>query len=362
MRGLLRRAPWRTYFAVLAALAATRAALPHAVLAYVHSVFDGDGTYEARIGDLDLNLWRGSYELEHVALYREGRAGADEPLLECARIDLSIDWRELLDGVLRNSTVLHRPVLRVRLAEEDEDSQTGTEEPWRERLEALFPFRIDRLAVRDAELHYERVVGERTVDLYIEDFYLEALNLSNVADPDGSMDASLEAAGRPFGTAELEARMQFAPLASEPRLELAAQALGVRLPDLNDYLQDFLGVDAEAGEVDVFLELELVAQQLDGYVKTFVDGAQVLSMEEIDGPLDTVELAWEGIVSLLAELLENPSTGRIAARVPMSGDFSGVETDAWSSFVSVLGHAFLEALRPALDGSIVGRRATEESF
>jgi hypothetical protein len=357
--------PWRTYVAVLALLVLLRAALPHLLLAYVDWVLDGTERFEADIGDLDLNLWRGAYEVENLVLHKESRDPEVAPFLECARLDLAVSWAALVRGDLVTDTVLHRPILRIRVGDRGEHgSQTGEDASWRDRLQALTPLGIDRFAVRDGEVHYAHRFREDgdEVDFYIDDLYLEAIHLTDAGDAKTGRKAEIEVAGRPFGTGELEGVARFDPLADPLDLELRAQAIRIHLPDLNDWILARFSADAEEGELALYSEVVLAGDRVEGYLKVFVEHPKVFDMEEIDDLGDMGELLWEGAVSLTAELLEHPTRDRIATRVPLSGDLSDVDTERWVMVVELLQNAFIEGLRPALDhSSRLGRRANEGS-
>src|SRR5690606_10275346 len=60
--------------AALAALIVVRALLPGAIQRYVNHVLDRSETHRGRIGDVDLHLLRGAYEIEDVEIFERGGA------------------------------------------------------------------------------------------------------------------------------------------------------------------------------------------------------------------------------------------------------------------------------------------------
>jgi hypothetical protein len=131
------------------------------------------------------------------------------------RLDLSLTWAGCAHGKLVGEAVLHHPVVSFVAGETQAESQTGEGPSWASRLDALFPFRIERFVLRDGEVRFKSEKTDPPVDLYVDDLYLEAHNLTNVRGKGagGLLPAEVEAAGRPFGTGELEARLRFDPLA-----------------------------------------------------------------------------------------------------------------------------------------------------
>jgi hypothetical protein len=349
-----RRAQFLRWFAlVFAALLGVRMLLPIGLRAYVNRVLDGMPGYEGRIGKLDLNLWRGAYEIEELALLRSGGAHP-EPFLEVQRLDLSLTWAGLAHGKLVGEAVLHHPVVSFVAGETQAESQTGEGPSWASRLDALFPFRIERFVLRDGEVRFKSEKTDPPVDLYVDDLYLEAHNLTNVRGKGagGLLPAEVEAAGRPFGTGELEARLRFDPLAERPRFELDAAVRAVRLADLNDFLQAYGKVDAERGTFEMYTEFAASDGEVEGYVKTLFEDVQLLSLDEIDGPGDAMEAFWEGLVELGAQLFKNQPRDRLAAYIPLRGRTDDVNADLITTVGSLLRNAFVVALRPAIEESI----------
>lgn len=343
----------RTYVCVLALLVAVRALLPFGLRAYVNRVLDATESYEGSIGDVDVDLWRGAYDVEGIVLVKPG-SDADEPFLRVQRLDVEVEWPALLRGRVVAEATLHHPVVTFLSARSEEGSQTGEEPSWIERLDALLPFGLERFVIRDGEVRYVAETTDPPVDLYMTDVYLEALNLANVRgkDEEEVLIAQVEAAGRPFGTGEFEARLRMDPLAEPARFELDASLAKVRLIDLNDFLRAYGSVDAEGGTFEMYSELAASDGTVEGYVKTLFEDVQLLSFREIDGPEDALEAFWEGLLAVGSELFENQPRDRLATRVPLRGRIADVRTEPLTVLGNLLRNAFIAALRPAIDESI----------
>lgn len=356
-----RRRRWRflrLFAIVFAALLLVRALLPIGVRAYVNRVLARAENYQGDIGDLDLNLWRGAYEIEQPRFFKIV-GGKPEPLLEMKRLDLSVQWGALLHGRIVAEATLHHPIANFVLAASKVEQQTGEEASWGKRLEELVPFHINRLVVRDGEVRMRAENTDPPVDAYMTDVYVEALNIANVRDePPGedgqreALPAEVEAAGRPFGTGEFELRLRFDPLADPLRFDLDASLRDLQVIDLNDFLTAYGSVDAEAGTLSVFAEFAGSEGRTEGYVKTLFDGLQVARFGEIAGPVDALEALWEGLVAVAAEVLENQPHDRLATRIPLRSSGTGASTDLLATIGSLLRNAFLAALGPAIDDSI----------
>ena len=343
----------RTFAVVFVLLLALRLALPSLVHRYVSNVLDDTEGYTGTVESLDLNLWRGAYELTDVALYREG-GSFERPFVTIERADLSVQWAALLRGRIVSEVVLYQPKVEFVSEASGPDAQTGEEARWGENISKLVPFRIDRFVMRDVEVRFTHRGIDPPVDLFLTDGFLEILNLTNQRLPGAEQGymAEAEAAGRPFGTGEFEARLRFDPLAEQPRFELDAVLRGIEMIELNDFLQAYGNVDAEGGTLEVFTEFAASDGRVEGYVKTLIEDLELVQLNEIDNPVDALQTLWEGFVALGAELLENQPRNRLAVRIPLQGELGATQTDLVAIVASLLRNAFVAALRPAIDESI----------
>ena len=343
----------RTFVVVFVLLGALRLALPSIVKHYASKVLDETEGYSGRVGGIDLNLWRGAYELTDVAIWREGGT-FEQPFVKVERADLSVQWAQLLRGRVVGEVVLHQPKVEFVSETSGAEAQTGKGARWSERIGKLVPFRIDRFVVRDGEVRFTHHGVTPPVDLFMTDFFLEILNLTNERAPDAEQGflTEAEAAGRPFGTGEFEARLRFDLLAQQPRFELDAVLRKIQMTELNDFLQTYGKVDAEGGTLEVYTEFAASGGEVEGYVKTLIEGLKLLNWKEVENPADAVQTLWEAFVALGAELLENQPHDRLAVRVPLRGKFGAAQTDLVSTVGSLLRNAFIAALRPAIDESV----------
>lgn len=341
----------RLFLALAAILLAVRLALPCALRRHVVQVLNEVPGYRASIEDLDLNLWRGAYEIEGLVL-DQVRGGQPARFLQVRLVDLSLEWLALAHGRVVGEIVLHQPVLQATLSRDQQEAETGTQPSWPQYVSQLFPFRLNRFTARDAELHLQSLTTEPEVDLFMSDLYLEVLNLTNVSASSDPLVAVAEAAGRPLGIGEFEARLRFDPLADPLRFDLDAELRKIPVVLLNDFLQAYGNVDAEQGVFSASAEFAVSEGRVEGYVKTLFEDLALLSFDEVEDPGDALELLWEGLLGLASEVLENQAHDRLATKVPLRGELGETRADLLSLVVNLLRNALVAALRPAIDDSI----------
>lgn len=326
-----------------------RIALPYVLEGYVNRVLDRTEGYSGHVEDVDLALFRGAYAIEGVELTDAG-ADVPVPIFSAPRIDLSIEWGPLLGGELVGEIVLRQPVVNLVAAPVEEEEQLGDRPHWTERVQELFPVQVNRFVVEGGRLHLRNDHSEPEVDVALRDVEIVARNLSNVRDRTRERAATAEARATVFDSGTVQAELRIDPLARHPDFALDAQAEGIDLTRLNDFLRAYLGVDAQRGTLSVYSEIDAAGGRFDGYVKPLVENLDVLHLAkegDDQGPLETV---WEAATGAAAELLEAQGPGRQAAQVPVQGRFERPDIGLFEALESVLRNAFVEALRPGLAG------------
>jgi hypothetical protein len=338
----------RGLLALVAVLVVVRALLPPLVQSYVNKTLNSIPEYSGQVGDIDLNLWRGAYEIEDVSLVKTNGT-VPVPLFSSPKVDLSVEWRPLLKGKVVGEIELLQPEINFVSAPTAEGKQGGVDASWIDRVKELFPLKLDRVTVHQGSVHYRDFHSSPKVSLDLEELEGVATNLTNRETPGVELPATVNArAALPGGGSfRLDARM--APLAEEPTFTLDAAVENVSLPALNDFLKAYGNVDAEAGTFSAYTELAAKDGAFDGYVKPLFKDVQVAKAREDESFPRRV---WEGLVQLAAKVLENPEKERVATRVPLRGRFDKPEPDLWATIGGLIRNAYIQALVPGIEGSI----------
>lgn len=337
----------------LAALAlllfAARAALPLVLERYVDRTLDSLPGYRGSIKEVDVKLWRGAYQIKEAKLEKsDGETYA--PFFFAQTIDVSVAWKELLQGALRAEITLERPALNFVQGPTEETSQTKVDSRWQDRVTQLVPLRIDRFKINDGLITYRNHERKPPIDVALREVNLTALNLTNADRGGEELPASVEGAAKAFDSTVLNLKLRAAPLAEQPTFDLDASLRGLRLTDANDFLRAFTGFDAEGGVFDLYLEAAASGGTVKGYVKPMFKDLKLIAWNDSKkGPLKFLK---EALAAAAGELLENQPKDSLAARVPLEGKIDDPKAGLWPAVTSVLRNAFVEALRPGVEGSI----------
>lgn len=329
-------------------LFAARAALPMAVEHYVNRTLDSLPGYRGSIKEVDIKLWRGAYQIREAKLEKaDGETYA--PFFYADTIDISVAWKELLQGALRAEIELQGPALNFVKGPTEETSQTKVDSRWQDRVDELVPLRIDRFELKGGMITYRDTERTPPIDVALRDVNLTALNLTNADRSSEELPASIEGTAKALDAA-LRLKMRVAPLADSPTFDLDASLRGLKLVDVNDFLRAYTGLDAEGGVLDLYVEAAASEGTVKGYVKPMFKNLKLIAWNDSKkGPLKFLK---EAIAAATGELLENQPKDRIAARIPLQGKIDEPKAGIWPAALSVLRNAFIQALRPGVEGAV----------
>lgn len=348
---LIRRPVFWAVLIVVLVLIGARAALPGLVTDYANRKLSEIPGYQARIEDVDLHLWRGAYTIHGTTIERVEEKRR-VPVLSAPRVELSLEWRELLRGALVGQIEFHRPSINV-LAGPVKKEEARTADDIVERFRELLPVRVNRFAIVDGDLHFRNYAAEPDVDLYLHEINLVARNLTNSARISDTLAATVSADGRAMQSGRFELNMRLDPFARAPTYELAFALKELRLPELNRYLRHYLAVEARDGRLSLYAESRAREGRFRGYVKPFVKDLDVLEVKEEKSLGEAIKGFF---VKLVANVFENKPEEQLATKIEFSGEFENPETSVWEAATTFLRNAFVQALRPGLEGSVAPGR------
>ena len=341
-----RKMRWLLGIAVV--LVIVRALLPTLVQRYVNKTLNSIPEYSGHVGDVDLNLWRGAYEIEDVSLVKSS-GKVPVPLFSSPKVDLSVEWRQLWKGKFVGEIELQEPEINFVSAPTAEGKQGSVDASWIDRVKDLFPLKLNRVTVHEGSVHYRDFHSSPKVNLDLKEVEGVATNLTNRPTPGIELPAAVHANGDMPGGGTFLLDAKLAPLAEEPTFSIDASAEKVGLPALNDFLKAYGNVDAEAGTFSAYAEFAAKDGAFDGYVKPLFKDIQVARWRQDES---FVRRVWEGIVQLAAKILENPDKERVATRIPLHGRFDKPQPDLWATIGGLLRNAYIQALVPGIEGSI----------
>jgi hypothetical protein len=337
---------------VVAVLLAVRLALPSVVKDYVNRKLATLDSYEGRVGDIDIHLWRGAYSIDGIEISKKG-AKRPVPFFAADRVDLSVEWGSLAHGRIVSEAEFYGPELNLVQGKGKGDTQLGSEENWNRRLEELFPFKFNTIRVYDGEVRF-LAPGIQTNDA-ITARHVEGVvsNLTNVVESGKETFADFRITGDVLDGAPARVSGSVDAFAQQPTFDVNMEVKKVKLPKVNPWLREYIKADAEAGDFELYMELAAADGKFKGYAKPIMENVDIYRSGEPEK--NPIKRLWESFLDFAANVLENPEEDQVAARIPFTGTIENPETSLFATISSVLRNAFVSAFARSLEGSITLR-------
>ncbi len=346
-RGISKK--WIIVAGIIFLLIILRLILPFIVLHYANQSLKKLDGYYGNISDIDISLYRGAYQIDHIYINKVDTANGNRiPFFDADLIDLSVEWRALLDGRFVGELIFHQPTLIFTedKAEPKEVQKDTTN--FKEVLDDLMPLKINRFEIINGSIHYKDLKAKPKVDVKMDKVHVIALNLSSVRDT-SLLPATIKGNANVYnGTFDVNIKLD--PLADDPTFDLNAELKNASLPDFNDFFKSYAKIDVNKGTFGLYTEIAAKDRAFVGYVKPVIKDIDIVGQE--DRKDDVLRKIWEGFVGAVGQVLENKKKEQIAAKVPIKGSFDDTTVGVWYAISTVLQNAFIQALYPALDYQI----------
>jgi hypothetical protein len=335
---------------VVVLLVLFRLALPFLIKSYVNRQLDKAPDYDGYVRTIDVHLWRGAYQIQDVAIFKTS-GGVTAPLFAAKTVDLSIQWKELFHGAVAGEVVFDQPRINFVHGPTPEQSQSGTNANWDKTLESLFPFQLNRVEIKEGQVHFQNEHSTPPVDIFVDALFAVATNLNNTRDLRMELPAGLVAHGKTLGGGEVNVEIHLNPLAPTPTFEVDAQLTNVTLVALNDFLQAYGKFDVKRGTFGLYTSVAAKEGSYEGYFKVLFENLDIFDWEK-DRKKNPLKGIWQAIVATLTTAFKNQPKDRLALKVPVSGSFTNTDVHVWTAVGTLLRNAFIQALVPRLDEKV----------
>lgn len=325
---------------LIIALIAGRIYLPFWVTDYVNKTLDNIPGYSGSISDVDIALFRGAYVIHDLKLNKKVK-DIPVPFLDIEQTDLSLQWGALFRGEVVGDATLTRPTINFAVGKSGATSQTGIETDWTVPIKELMPLDINWVEINQGKVTYKNFSTSPNIDLYITNLYLKATNIRNIEDKNSPLPSNLTVTGKSIGGGDLVIDGKLNILKKIPDMDFTGKLENVNLPALNNYARAFMAIDFNAGNFDLYTDLNIKDGHVSGFVKPLLRNIDLIDIEkEQPNPLN---LIWESIVSVVLEIFSNQPKDQVATQIQLEGTIDNPQTDFWSTVGGILHNAFVKA-------------------
>lgn len=333
--------------AIVLLLIVVRVTLPFVVANYVNRKLNEAKDYGGQIRTVRMQLWRGGYQIEQIKIFKKTGA-VKTPLFSADELDLSIEWSELFHGAVVGKVILRKPQINFVSGPTEAQTQSGKNEGWDKMLESLFPFDLNRLDIKNGEVHFQNQYSKPPVDIYLSKIEATATNLNNTRGLTQKLPSGVVVSGSTIGGGQLDLQLKLNLLKAAPTYELTCSLTNVDLVSLNSFLRAYGDFDVAHGTFALFTSVAGEGGKYDGYFKVFFGNLDVFEWKK-DKSKSALGIFWQAIVGGVATVFKNHPKDQLATKVPISGTDASSSVGVWTATATVLQNAFIHALLPKVD-------------
>lgn len=328
-------------------LIAARVAAPCVIVKYVNKTLCGDiAGYCGKIEDVDLCLIRGAYVIEGIAL-KQVENDIQTPFVAIDEVDISIQWKALLQGAIVAEIEFIKPVINV-VKTKGEEVQAGQGADWRQVVKDLVPLSINRLAVIDGKVSYKEPDADPKVDIYLDNIDVIVTNLNNSANEEGKLVSDLELSAFALNHAFISADGAIDPFNKNGSFDINLQLSELEIKTFNDYIKKAINVDVQEGTFDLYTEMKAKDGQLSGYAKPLIKNLNFLELPE-EKENNFFNKIWEGVLDITVNVLQNnKEEEQVASNIVINGSLQKPAVEIFTSIRYLFRNAFIEGLKPKL--------------
>ncbi len=343
---------WRTLGIILLVLvvigAVGRALLPWGIRNYVNRTLDRNTLYSGRIGPVHVHLLRGAYSIENIRISKT-TGTIPVPFFAARQVDFAVQWDALVHGRVVARILMDEPQLNFVDSSDASTSQTGAGGDWSQMVRDLFPFRINRLVIRNGSVHFRTFNADTPVDVYLADFNASIDNLGNIRNEMKPLVATVRASALAMNQAKFELNMTLDPFAYQPTFHLATRLLGLDVTKLNNLALAYGDFDFKRGYFDLVIEADSRAGQISGYVKPLFRNLKVFSLKQDIKEDSVLQFFWQALIGAATTIFKNQPRDQFGTLVPFTGSTqTGTSTDILATLGNLLRNAFIRAYLPRL--------------
>jgi hypothetical protein len=325
-----------------------RLILPYVVLKYVNKTLGNIKEYYGHVEDIDIALIRGAYKINGIKLVKIDSVTHQKdttPFFAAPTIDLSVQWKAIFKGRFVGEIYVTNPVLNFINGKHKNEDATADTTDFKTTLKKLMPLKINHFEIDNGQIHYIDRFSSPAIDIPIKNIQVKAENLSNVNDSNKILPSTIVATGDIYG-GKLNLNVKLNVLEKKPTFDLNAGISNVNMIDLNNFFRAYGKFEVEKGNFGLYTEFAAKNGAFKGYVKPLIKDMKVAKQGTFG------QIAWEYVVSGVAEIFKNHKKDQIATEVPIEGRFDNPTVGLWTSISYVLKNAFIIALQPQIDNKI----------
>ncbi len=345
------RRPWVWILGVSLVVAlAVRVALNPIAEHFTQQGLDGLTGFTGTFSKVDVSIIPLRVTIDDLRLVQDGTP-VEDAVLYVKQLSARARWTNLLRGRLFADAHAEHAHFKVRLGETkappevEQAAKEGAEELKRndfnlsKTLEAVIPFRVDRIELVDSEVTLIDVTDPAKPRIWLNDIEFVVENI--VSRPSLDQRAPLMVTGRATvqKTGVLKVLVVADLLDEKPAFTGQAQLVGLNLESLYAWAASKAGLSPH-GSVDVFVNFNSAKGGLGGDVKVLAKNVHV---DPLEGKFSNAVKAAGANAAF--NLLKDERKGEaVGTTLPLRGSLEEPDPQVWPTVLGVLRNAFVDSL------------------
>jgi hypothetical protein len=288
-----------------------------------------------------ITMFPPGYEIRRIKIIEHPGGSWKQPLFYAERVQVTIDWHQLLHARLAASARLDESKMSISKRKSAAPKAKTAPPDVRATLRKLLPARLDRLEIHDGEVLYRDLTAERTPEIWVHDLELTIENVATRRALEHGRPATLDLRGKVGRSGVLTAFVSADPLAKQPDFAGEAAVKGWKVAELYDVVEPATKLQTPEGTLDVFAEFKAHGGEITGGVKPVLKNVTVRSTEANLGN----ELK-AGLTDTALHIFSDrvPDRNAVATVVPIKGRLDSPDIQLWPTVLGVIRNAFVEGI------------------
>lgn len=344
-----RRKTLRIVGVIIGLLIIFRLILPYIVLNFVNNRLAHIHGYFGHVDDINISLLRGAYLVKNIYIdVVDTSSQKQTPFFSSENVDVSIEWKSLFKGQIVSELIFENTLLRFTEDAAEPNQLKNDSNDFRLILKTFTPVNVNHVEVLGGKIQFIDNSVTPAVDIFLDNAHILASNLSNVEDTT-LLPAKIIAKADVY-EGKMTFNMRINALSLVPTYDLNVEIKNANLVKLNTFFKAYADFDVNKGNLDLYLEIAAKDRKYIGYVKPIIKDLDIVGPE--DRKDSVLRKLWEGLLGVVGDVLENPSTDQVATKIPIVGAFDDESIGIGYAVLSTLRNGFIQAIYPALDQQV----------
>lgn len=306
-------------------------------------------SYQGRIDDFDLALYRGAYQIEDLKIWKKDTS-KDDAFIHVEQINAALVWKALFDKRILADVKIQGAHIYILDTKFKEKKKIAPEKVWRAWLDRLVPLKIETFYLLNSSIEYSNPDLKTPVTILVDDIDIQARNIENVKHSKDPLPTTVEISARLQKDARIKGNARLNLTTPSPQIDGNLKMDRLNLAKFNNIFSAYGPITFKGGYFSVYSEIGIRNERYKGYIKPFFEDLDVISPnEKFESPKQFFAEMGAALGNLI---LRNEKNKTVATKIDFEGTLKDQKIDTVAAFWKLMSNAFIEAIKKSIEGSI----------